>query len=82
MRPLRISGNVMGMIKIKNWNKPGEFLWLDEQDLGKNPKYERYEEPKAEEAIDLNATIYPPPTPRRRGKRTRHEQKVQGTESA
>ena len=34
----------MGMIKIVNWKKPDEFLWLDERDIGKDPRYVRWED--------------------------------------
>ena len=34
----------MALIKIVNWKKPEEFLWLDERDIGKNPRYVRWED--------------------------------------
>jgi hypothetical protein len=38
----------MALVKIKNWKKPGEFLWLDDSDLEKDPRYVLWEEPKPE----------------------------------
>ena len=34
----------MALIKIVNWKKPEEFLWLDERDIGKDPRYVRWED--------------------------------------
>ena len=34
----------MALIKIVNWKKPQEFLWLDERDIGKDPRYVRWED--------------------------------------
>jgi len=34
----------MALIKIVNWKKPDAFLWLDERDIGKDPRYVRWED--------------------------------------
>ncbi|MBZ5499528.1 MAG: hypothetical protein LAP85_24275 [Acidobacteriia bacterium] len=34
----------MALIEIVNWKKPGEFLLLDERDIGKDPRYVRWED--------------------------------------